>query len=137
MAPRVGFEPTAYGFSTLQGISERHRTFTWRLDLVPRMRDLIRLEEIIDLQQSRLATRSPSALISLVDECTLTPLGQVAKPGRVGVGSAIVQDGVSGQYCAFNAIVDGLAEGYAKPLRAISGSPLIDRQRVSIVVRES
>lgn len=130
-------EPTAYGFSTLQGISERHRTFTWRLDLALKVRDLIRLEEIIDLQQSRLATRSPNALISLVDECYLTTLGAIAKPGRVAVGSAIVQDGISGQFCAFNAIVDALGESYAKVMDFTPDYLMLDTQKVSVVLRES
>lgn len=129
-------EPTAYGFSTLQGISERAATFVWRVDLVLKAFEHIHLQKIIKLQQQRLAARAANALISLVDECYLTSLEDIAEPGRIGVGTVQTQGAISAQFCAFNAIVE-IGDGYAKPLQHLSDVLMLDESRVSLVIKES
>jgi hypothetical protein len=98
-------EPSAYGFSTLKGISERHATYVWVPTCQLNGLELLQLREMNDLQQQRLALRASNALISLTDRMEYVNAMAANRPGRA-IAESFSVGGVNFYYCAFSVILD-------------------------------
>lgn len=129
----AGGEQTSQGISTLQGITARDGLFVWQLDISLYTFELLKLEEMIELQQTRFNARNPTGLITLSDRAWHTNSVAISKPGRTALDSAVVVAGISGRYCAFGVELIK-AEGFSETLQM--RGDLYGREKISLIAKE-
>lgn len=94
-------ERTAYGSATLKGIAARPPVFIWTISCFLDTRELIRLHEINDLSQARLAVRdNNNAIIFLTDRFQYVN-GAAANAFGRAIVETFTLDGLTFHYCAF------------------------------------
>ena len=126
-------EETAQGISTVQGITARHDLYVWKLDFWLSTWQMLALEEIIELQQSRLAAKLSTAVVTLSDRWFFTNSYAITKPGRTPLDTAQTVNGISGRYCAFGVILEK-GQGFNEPI--LMGVNLNGKEKISLIVKE-
>jgi hypothetical protein len=130
-------EQTAYGISTLEGVTARHPVFIWRLELALREVEFLDLLQLIYTSQDRLAARDTTGVITLSDETFNTSLLDAGKPGRSTIaGSQVSLEGKTAVYCNFSAVFDSLEDAWARRLAAVPNDRLQSYQRVVLSLKE-
>lgn len=129
----VSGEQTAQGVSTLRGITARDGLYVWKLDIWLYTYEMLRLEEMIELQQSRFKANDSTGIITLSDRSWHTNSVSISKPGRTALDSAVVVDGISGRYCAFGVELQK-GEGFSETLQM--RDDLYGREKVTLIARE-
>lgn len=129
----ISGEQTARGISTLKGITARDGLFVWKLDIWLYTWELLKLEEIIELQQTRFKANNSAGVVTLSDQAWHTNSVAITQSGRTPLDSAVTFGGISGRYCAFGVELQK-GEGFSQTLRMLDD--LTGREKITLIARE-